>query len=129
MEKEKQKVQTIDAYIAMFPKEVQEKLQVLREVIHEAAPDAEENISYQMPTFVLHGNLVHFAAYEKHLGFYPAPSGISAFQTQLSNYKWAKGSVQFPLHEPLPTELIREIVKFRVTENRQRVQQKRKTNT
>jgi uncharacterized protein YdhG (YjbR/CyaY superfamily) len=108
---------TIDEYISQFPKDVQQILQTLRQVIHEAAPDAEEKISYQMPTFYLHGNLVHFAAYKHHIGFYPAPSGIAAFKDALSAYKGAKGSVQFPIESPLPYDLIREIVAFRVREN------------
>ncbi|KGE19373.1 iron chaperone [Paenibacillus wynnii] len=109
---------SIDEYIAQFSVEVQEILNTLRGVIQETAPDAKEKISYQMPTFDLHGNLVHFAAYKNHIGFYPAPSGITAFKEELSGYKGAKGSVQFPLDKPLPYELIREIVKFRVAENR-----------
>ena len=90
---------------------------MLRKVIKESAPDAEEKISWQMPTFVLHGNLVHFAAYKNHIGFYPTPSGIDAFKHELSEYKGAKGSVQFPIEKPLPYELISKIVKFRVAEN------------
>ncbi|CAH1214527.1 hypothetical protein PAECIP111893_03811 [Paenibacillus plantiphilus] len=109
--------ESIDDYISLFPPEVQERLETLRKVIKEAAPDAQERINYQMPTFVLHGNLVHFAAYKKHIGFYPAPSGIAAFKQELSVYKGAKGSVQFPLEKPLPYELISRIVKFRAAEN------------
>ncbi|BBI35493.1 iron chaperone [Cohnella abietis] len=109
--------ESIDEYISQFPPEVQELLQTLRKVIQESAPDAQEKISYQMPTFVLHGNLVHYAAYKNHIGFYPAPSGIHAFQRELAKYKAAKGSVQFPLTEPLPYELVRKIVKVRVAEN------------
>jgi len=108
---------SIDEYISQFPPEIQEILATLRKVIKESAPDAEEKISYQMPTFVLHGNLVHFAAYKNHIGFYPTPSGIEAFKNELSDYKGAKGSVQFPVGRPLPYELISEIVKFRVAEN------------
>lgn len=107
----------IDAYIAQFPEEVQEILQKLRKVIREEAPDAEEKISYQMPTFYLKGNLVHFAAYKNHIGFYPAPSGIEKFKDELAPYKGAKGSVQFPISQELPFELVRRIVKFRVEEN------------
>jgi uncharacterized protein YdhG (YjbR/CyaY superfamily) len=92
-------------------------LKELRAAIQSAAPNAAEKISYQMPTFYLYGNLVHFAAYENHIGFYPAPSGIEAFKDKLSAYKGAKGSVQFPLSQPLPLNLIRKIVKFRVAEN------------
>jgi uncharacterized protein YdhG (YjbR/CyaY superfamily) len=107
----------IDAYIATFPTEVQERLQALRAAIRAAAPQAVETFSYQMPTFNLKGNLVHFAAFKHHIGFYPAPSGIAAFQEALSCYKGAKGSVQFPLDQPLPLELVAEIVRFRVAEN------------
>lgn len=117
---------TIDGYIATFPEEVQKKLQALRETIRAAAPLAKEKISYQMPTFALEGNLVHFAAYQKHIGFYPTPSGIEAFKQELAIYKGAKGSVQFPLDKPLPLELIRRIVIFRLQENQQRVQGKKK---
>lgn len=108
---------TIDEYISTFPNNVQQILQTLRNVIKESAPEAKEKISYQMPTFDLYGNLVHFAAYKNHIGFYPAPSGIDAFKVELSKYKGAKGSVQFPIAEPLPYELIKNIVEFRVQEN------------
>lgn len=109
--------ENIDDYIAGFPPEIQTRLQTLRALIQAEAPDAEEAIRYQIPTFVLHGNLVHFAGYPKHIGFYPAPSGIEAFQSELAGYHCAKGSVQFPLDQPLPEDLIRKIVKFRVAEN------------
>ncbi len=109
----------IDEYIAAFPPEVQQKLQAIRETIKAAAPDATEKISYQMPTFYLHGNLVHFAAYKNHIGFYPAPQGIEAFQAELAVYKGAKGSVQFPLDQPLPLDLVRRIVEYRVAQNQQ----------
>jgi uncharacterized protein YdhG (YjbR/CyaY superfamily) len=89
----------------------------MRKVISEQAPEAREKISYQMPTFDLHGNLVHFAAYAKHIGFYPTSSGIKAFEHKFAKYKFSKGAVQFPLDEPLPLPLIREIVRFRVAEN------------
>jgi len=108
---------TIDEYIATFPKDMQKKLTKMREVIHKAAPDATEKISYQMPTFYLNGNLIHFAAFKNHIGFYPVPSGIEAFKEELSVYVQGKGSVQFPLDKPLPISLIRKIVKFRVAEN------------
>ncbi len=107
----------IDEYIEQFPKEIQDMLQKIREVIHETAPEATEKISYQMPTFYMNGNLVHFAAFKKHIGFYPTPSGTEQFHNELSVYKGAKGSVQFPLNQPIPYELIRRIVEFRVTEN------------
>jgi uncharacterized protein YdhG (YjbR/CyaY superfamily) len=109
--------QSIDEYIAAFPAEVQKRLQEIRSVIKSAAPQATEKISYQMPTFYLNGNLVHFAAFKNHIGFYPVPSGIEAFKRELSKYAQGKGSVQFPLDEPLPLALIRKIVKFRVAEN------------
>lgn len=117
MREDKPIAESIDAYIRQFSPEIQEILQTLRNVIKEAAPSSEEKISYQMPTFYLYGNLVHFAAYENHIGFYPAPTGIEAFKHELSPYKSAKGSVQFPIAEPLPYELIRRIVQFRVSEN------------
>jgi uncharacterized protein YdhG (YjbR/CyaY superfamily) len=107
----------IDDYIKKFPKEVQEKLQELRKVINENAPKAQEKISYGMPTFYLKGNLVHFAAYSGHIGFYPAPSGIEAFKDELMGYKTSKGAIQFPIAEDLPLDLIRKIVQFRVEEN------------
>jgi uncharacterized protein YdhG (YjbR/CyaY superfamily) len=108
----------IDEYIAGFPADVQRHLQEIRTIIRTAAPDAEEALKYRMPTFVLNGNLVHFAAFEKHIGFYPTPSGIEAFKDELSAYHNAKGSVQFPLDRPVPFRLIRKIVEFRVKEAR-----------
>jgi uncharacterized protein YdhG (YjbR/CyaY superfamily) len=108
---------TIDDYISTFPEDVQRILNDLRRTIQDAAPEAEETINYQMPTFTLNGNLVHFAAFKKHIGFYPTPSGIEAFKEELSGYKGAKGSVQFPMDEPLPLPLIRRIVEYRVKEN------------
>jgi len=107
----------IEAYISQFEPEIQSLLREIRRVIREAAPEASETFSYQMPTFVFHGNLVHFAAFKNHIGFYPAPSGIEAFMDEISVYKWAKGSVQFPLDQPIPLDLIRRIVLFRVEEN------------
>lgn len=124
MKENKAICKSIDEYILEFPIEIQEILKKLRKVIKESAPDAEEKISYQMPTFVLHGNLVHFAAFKNHIGFYPAPSGIDAFKDELSEYKGGKGSIQFPLEKPLPYDLIREIVKFRVAENIEKAEQK-----
>lgn len=108
---------TIDEYVAGFPVEIQKILQKLRATIRKAAPEAAETISYQMPTFTLKGNLVHFAAFKNHIGFYPVPSGIEAFRDELSGYHQGKGSVQFPIGEPLPLDLIAQIVKFRVQEN------------
>lgn len=107
----------IDEYIANFPGNVQNLLSEIRKVILEAAPDAEETIKYEIPTYVLSGNLVHFGAYKRHIGFYPGSSGIKAFKEELSAYKGAKGSVQFPLDKTIPFSLISEIVKFRVKEN------------
>jgi uncharacterized protein YdhG (YjbR/CyaY superfamily) len=108
---------SIDEYIMSFPENVQKKLTELRKLIRRTAPDATEKISYQMPTFYLNGNLVHFAAYSRHIGFYPTSSGIARFKREISNYRHSKGAVQFPLEEPLPTELIKKIVKYRVAEN------------
>ena len=110
--------QTIDAYIAGYPEEVQAILQEIRRTIHETAPEATEAISYGMPTFKLHGNLVHFGAFKSHIGFYPVPSGMEAFQEELAAYKQGKGSVQFPLDKPMPLDLIRRIVEFRVQESK-----------
>lgn len=107
----------VDQYIAAFPKEVQELLQKMRSTIQKAAPFAKEKISYQIPTFTLGGNLVHFAAFRKHIGFYPAASGIARFRRELSAYDGAKGSVQFPLGKPIPFGLVSRIVKYRVKEN------------
>ena len=112
-----QKFTTIDEYIAQQPANVQPLLQEIRAVIRQAAPEATEKISYQMPTFYLNGNLVHFAAYKHHIGFYPTPSGAEQFEQELSGYKRAKGSVQFPLDQPMPYDLIRRMVQFRAAEN------------
>lgn len=117
---------TIDDYIANFPEDVQTILQEIRAVIRQAAPDAEEAISYQMPTFKLNGNLVHFAAFKNHIGFYPVPSGLEAFKEELSVYKGGKGSVQFPLDKPMPLDLIGKIVKFRAAENLKKAEAKSK---
>lgn len=108
---------SIDAYIAGFPPATRRVLEELRALIRASAPDATEKMSYAIPTFDLNGNLVHFAGYAGHIGFYPGPSGIKAFRDELGPYKSAKGSVQFPLGQPLPTDLIRRIVEFRVGEN------------
>ncbi len=115
----------IDEYISAFPKEIQKLLQQVRKTIKKAAPQAEETINYAIPTFTLNGNLVHFAGYENHIGFYPTPSGIEAFKKELSIYKGAKGSVQFPIDEPLPLQLITSIVQFRVAENLQKAGKKK----
>lgn len=105
--------QNIDDYIAGFPKKIRQRLEQIRATIRKAAPDAEEAIKYAIPTFVLNGNLVHFAAFKNHIGFYPAPQGIEEFKEELSAYKGAKGSVQFPHDRPIPLDLISRIVKFR----------------
>ena len=107
----------IDQYIAGFPKEVQKLLKKLRATIKNAAPEAEEIINYGVPTFRLNGNLVHFGGYTKHIGFYPTPSGIQKFAQELSGYETSKGSVKFPLDNPLPYDLVAKIVAFRVREN------------
>lgn len=109
--------QTIDDYVAGFPPDVQAILEKMRRTIRNAAPDAEETIKYRMPTFTLKGNLVYFAAFKKHIGFYPVPTGIEKFKRELAVYKGGKGSVQFPLDQPMPFDLISKIVKFRVKEN------------
>jgi uncharacterized protein YdhG (YjbR/CyaY superfamily) len=117
---------SIDGYIASAPKDIQKLLEEIRATIKAAAPGAEETINYGIPTFTLHGNLVHFAAFKKHIGFYPTPSGIEAFRDELSNYEGAKGSVQFPFSKKLPLALITKIVKFRVKENQERAKAKTK---
>ena len=109
---------TIDEYIALFSPEVQEILTKIRAIIREAAPEASEAIKYQLPTFVLNGNLVHFGAFKNHIGFYPVPSGMEAFKEELAVYANSKGSVQFPLNRPIPYDLIARITAFRVQENR-----------
>jgi len=118
---------SIDEYIGTFPQETQKILQEIRAVIKAAAPDAEEKISYQMPTFFLNGNLIHFAAFKNHIGIYPTPSGTEAFKEEIAKYKSAKGSIQLPSDQPMPLELIRRIVKFRVAENLQKVKAKGKS--
>ncbi|MEO7002746.1 MAG: DUF1801 domain-containing protein [Ktedonobacterales bacterium] len=117
MERQKRDFHSIEEYIATFPEDIRALLEAVRGAIRAAAPDAVECISYQMPTFALHGNLVHFAALKQHIGFYPTPSGIEAFKAESSPYVSTKGALQFPLNQPLPLELIRKIVRFRVAEN------------
>jgi len=107
----------IDEYINSFPADVKVHLEQIRETIKNAAPHAKEKISYGMPTFELNGNLIHFAGYKNHIGLYPTPRGIEAFESELSTYKHAKGSVQFPLDKPMPLDLITRITKFRVQKN------------
>jgi uncharacterized protein YdhG (YjbR/CyaY superfamily) len=109
---------SIDEYIETFPNDIQDILEKMRQTVRKAAPQAVEAISYQMPTFKLNGkNLVHFAAFKDHIGFYPLPSGISSFQDELAHYAGGKGSVRFPLGEPIPYDLVEKIVKYRVKEN------------
>jgi len=119
---ESNKAKTIDEYIANCPKEVQTKLKDLRATIKASAPYATEKISYQIPTFYLKGNLVHFAALKNHIGFYPTPSGVQAFIQETAKYASTKGAIQFPLDEPLPLKLVTKIVKFRVNENLKRAE-------
>jgi uncharacterized protein YdhG (YjbR/CyaY superfamily) len=123
------KPQSIDAYISDFPAETQKVLKQVRSSVKKAAPKAEETISYGMPAFTLHGSyLVYFAGYKNHIGFYPAPIGIELFKKELSKYKSGKGSVQFPLDEPMPLALITKIVKYRVKENTEKAKLKKSTN-
>jgi uncharacterized protein YdhG (YjbR/CyaY superfamily) len=117
MESSETQPTTIDEYIAGYPADMQEILREVRETIRQAAPEATEAMAYGLPTFRLEGNLVHFGAHPKHIGFYPTPSGITAFEEELAGYKRAKGSVQFPLTEPIPYELIGRITRYRVAEN------------
>jgi uncharacterized protein YdhG (YjbR/CyaY superfamily) len=121
----KKQFKDIDEYIATFPKNVQDILEELRRTIREAAPEATETISYGMPAFKLDGPLVYFAAHKNHIGFYPTPSGTSAFEKELLPYKRSKGTVQFPITEPIPFDLVKKIVKFRVKEDRARTEKKR----
>jgi uncharacterized protein YdhG (YjbR/CyaY superfamily) len=116
----------IDSYIADFPKEVQKILKQIRATIKKAAPGAEEAIKYAIPTFILKGNLVHFAAYKNHIGFYATPTGHTEFKKELSPFKQGKGSVQFPIDEPMPLNLITKIVKFRVIQNLEKAVSKKK---
>ena len=124
METNKTTPKDIDEYIAGFPKDIQTILQKIRQTVKKAAPDASEKISYQMPTFYLNGNLVHFAAFKHHIGFYPTPSGTEKFKKEISGYQAAKGSIQFPLDQPIPYDLIRQIVEFRVKENSAKTKKK-----
>lgn len=123
--KEKISYTSIDEYISAFSPEIQEILQKLRKVIKESAPDAKEKISYAMPTFEQHGNLVHFAAFKNHIGFYPAPDGINQFQEEVAEYHASKGTLQFPLGKPIPYELISRIVMYRVARNLEKAKAKR----
>ena len=116
MKQSSQSAATIDDYIAAHPPKIRTRLTAMRRTIRKHAPEAEERISYSIPTFYLNGNLVHFAAFDRHVGFYPGAAGIAAFQDALAGYKSAKGSVQFPHDEPLPLALVAEIVRFRVAQ-------------
>jgi len=126
METKKTSSRSIDEYMAGYPKDVQAILERIRTTVRKAAPDAKETINYGIPTFTLNGNLVHFAAFKSHIGFYPTPSGIEKFKKELSKYEGAKGSVKFPLDEPIPYTLITKIVKFRVKENLEKAKSKKK---
>ena len=118
---------SIDEYIAAFPEDVQDRLEEVRSTIRAAAPDAQEAIKYGIPTFVLHGNLVHFGGFKKHIGFYHGATTVEgAFQEELARYRKAKGTVQFPLSKPLPLDLIRRMVEYRVKENVELAKLKRK---
>lgn len=122
METSKNQFKNMDEYIETFPKDVQKILEKMRQTIREAAPESVEAISYQMPTFKLNGkNLVHFAAFKNHIGFYPIPSGIEAFKDELSLYKQGKGSVQFPMDKPIPYDLVKKIVDYRAKENLEKI--------
>ncbi len=110
------KYKTIDEYISSFPISTQKILESIRKALKEEVPEATETISYGMPTFKLNGNLVHFAAYKHHIGFYPTPSGVEAFKKDLEKYKTSKGAIQFPIDQPIPLELFKRIVRYRVKE-------------
>ena len=112
-----EKITTIDEYIAGFPEDVQIILQNIRKTIHAAAPEAQEALAYGIPTFKLHGNLVHFGGFKKHVSFFPTASGVERFQEELSAYKISKGTVQFPLDAPIPYDLIGRITAYRRQEN------------
>jgi uncharacterized protein YdhG (YjbR/CyaY superfamily) len=121
MDARKKPPDTIDAYIAQFTGEIRDILEELRQTIKEEAPQAEEVISYRMPAFRLHGNLVYFAAFRDHIGFFPTSSAIDAFRTEISGYKTSKGTIRFPLDKPIPFDLVRKIVRFRVEENLKKI--------
>ena len=116
----------IDEYIALYPNDVKELLEQVRETIRKAAPNATETINYGIPTFQLNGNLVHFAAYKKHIGFYPGAAGIAEFKDILTEYETSKGTVQFPLDKSIPYELISQITEFRVFQNEEKANKKKK---
>jgi uncharacterized protein YdhG (YjbR/CyaY superfamily) len=120
------KPKNFEEYLVSFPTETQKIMVQLRETIKKAAPEADEVISYGMPSFKQNGRLLYFAAFKNHIGFYPMMTGVEAFKTKLSSYKWGKGSIQFPLQKPLPLGLITKIVKFRVKENVEKSKKLRK---
>ena len=126
MRTDRPQAENIDDYIADFPPDIQKILQRVRTTVRRAAPQAEEAIRYQMPTFKLEGNLVHFAAFKNHIGLYPTPSGTEKFRKELSLYETGKGSIRFPLDKPIPYDLITKIVKFRAKENRERAEARRR---
>jgi len=126
MDAKKSAFTSIDDYIATFPPPTQVILQQIRAALRQALPDATEKISYQMPTFYLNGNVVHFAAWKDHIGFYPAPNGLAQFEPELAAYNRSKGSVHFPLDQPLPIDLIQRIARFRAEENRQKAAAKKR---
>src|SRR6266478_1728774 len=126
MRTQQKTARTVDEYISRFPSQVQEILEKLRKTISKAAPKAQETISYQMPAFTLEGSLVYFAAFKNHIGLYPRPTAIKKFKRELSPYEGAKGTVRFPLDKPIPLALISKIVKFRVKENLERAEAKRR---
>jgi len=121
-----QKFSSVDEYVASFPPDVQRILKQLRKLIRDTVPSAKEEISYNMPAYRQHAVLVYFAGYKHHIGFYPTGSGIQHFKEQLEGLKFSKGAIQFPLDQPLPAELVRQIVKFRATDDKERNQLKRK---
>jgi uncharacterized protein YdhG (YjbR/CyaY superfamily) len=123
------KPENFEDYISAFPVETQKRMEKIRAIVKRAAPLAEEVISYGMPSFRLNGRLLYFAAFRNHIGFYPMATGVEAFKSLLADYKWAKGSIQFPLSKPLPMNLISDIVKFRVQENLAKAKTVPKKNT
>jgi uncharacterized protein YdhG (YjbR/CyaY superfamily) len=117
MEKSAPSYQTIDEYIRLYPQEIQDLMETLRKVIKEEAPDTIERIAYGMPTFSQEGNVCHFAAFKNHIGFFPGANGVAEFISELGTYKTSKGTIQFPYSRPMPLDLVRRIVRFRVAEN------------
>lgn len=125
MDINKPTIKSTDEYIGQFSPEIQELLTKVRHVIKEAVPEATEKISYQMPTFYLYENLVHFAVNKHHIGLYPTPSGVEGFKDRLTIYKTSKAAIQFPIDQPLPYELISEIAKYRASESRAKAEEKK----